>query len=111
MTADELIAAIRSAAVTAIRYRGLRVGPHLLEYGWLDLRDGDSHPRIIQDLLTLDLWFLAGTFPGVQPLETRTVTRTQDGLFTPAGVYRWERHTVQVVDPEPLPVSDVAPGR
>lgn len=105
MDVQALAAAIGSGTVTAVRYREMHVGPHVLRYGWVDLRDGDANPRADGDRLVLDLWFPAGMFPGVAPLAEQTVRKARDRFWLPGGVYRLERHTVALVGAEPITES------
>lgn len=102
MTAAELVAAIQAGSVTGVRFREMQVGPHVVGYGWVDLRDGDANPRADGDRLVLDLWFQAGMFPGVKSLAEQTVRKERDGLWLPAGEYRLERHRAVLVGAEAI---------
>lgn len=100
---ETLVAGIQSGRLRGVRYKVLLAGGRQVHrHAWLDLSDGDTNPRVDDGLLTLDLWFQSGMITHVKPLATMEVIRERDGLFTPAGKYVLERHSVQVVDPEPI---------
>lgn len=99
-----LVEQIRQRKVDAVLYQQLLVdGREVDVCNFVDVRDGDTNPQVSgPNTITLDLWFREGMFPWATVLDRTTVEKTEDGIFTPRGIYHLVKHRCTLVNPVPL---------
>ncbi len=103
MTSEQVVAMVQSGQWGAIFHESMEAaGRKVDDFGWVDLSEGDSNPRPAPSLpgqppkVILDLWFMAGRFPWAPALDEKTVRKSHDGLWYPAGTYQLKKVTVVV---------------